>query len=359
MAATIDATIKGANANSYVTLAEANAYFETVPDSSTWTNKTDDQKNRSLISATRWIDSFVFLGDRCDDGQALKFPRNNYQVDGVELSCTLIPNNIKYAQYELARALANDTGAITGTTGKDGNFSEVKLGDIQVKYNLSSQGTGSINNIFDVTTKPLIMDADTGGKIEHFELNVRSMERLGISAVIIEDKKGLKKNSLLGNEVFQSQEEIGLFCEKINTAVRGKLTDDFMIISRIESLIMEKGIDDALKRANAYVEAGSDGIMIHSRKNTPDEIFEFAKLFKKDHSNIPLVCVPTSFNKTKEEELANNGFNIIIYANHLLRASYPAMRDVAKQILINQRSYESDQSLISIKEILSLIPGTK
>jgi len=150
VAATINATLKDANANSYVTLAEANTYFETVPDSSTWTNKTDDQKNRSLISATRWIDSFVFFGDRCDEDQALKFPRTNYQVDGVELSCSLIPNNIKYAQYELARALANDTGVITGTTGKDGNFSEVKLGDIQVKYNLSSQGTGSINNIFDV-----------------------------------------------------------------------------------------------------------------------------------------------------------------------------------------------------------------
>nr|BAR21380.1 putative head-tail connector protein [uncultured Mediterranean phage uvMED] len=150
MAATIDATIKGASANSYVTLAEANTYFETVPDSSTWTNKTDDQKNRSLISATRWIDSFVFYGDRCDDGQALRFPRNNYQVDGVELACSTIPNNIKYAQYELARALANDTGAITGVSGKDGNFSEVKLGDIQVKYNTDSQGTGSVNNILDV-----------------------------------------------------------------------------------------------------------------------------------------------------------------------------------------------------------------
>ena len=150
VAATINATVKDANANSYVTLTEANTYFETVPDSSTWTNKTDDQKNRSLISATRWIDSFVYYGDRCDDGQALKFPRNNYQVDGVELSCSKIPLNIKYAQYELARALANDTDAITGTTGKDGNFSEVKLGDIQVKYNTDSQGTGSINNILDV-----------------------------------------------------------------------------------------------------------------------------------------------------------------------------------------------------------------
>ena len=150
MAATIDATIKGANANSYVTLTEANSYFETVPDNSTWTNKTDDQKNRSLISATRWIDGFVFYGDRCDSGQALKFPRNNYQVDGVELACSTIPQNIKYAQFELARALANDTGAITDTTGKDGNFSEVKLGDIEVKYNTTSQGTGTVNNILDV-----------------------------------------------------------------------------------------------------------------------------------------------------------------------------------------------------------------
>jgi len=150
VAATIDATIKGANANSYVTLTEANSYFETVSSSSTWTDKTDDQKNRSLIESTRWIDTLVFYGDRCDSGQALKFPRNNYQVDGVELSCSTIPQNIKYAQFELARALANDTGAITDTTGKDGNFSEVKLGDIEVKYNTDSQGSGAVNNIMDV-----------------------------------------------------------------------------------------------------------------------------------------------------------------------------------------------------------------
>ena len=149
MAATIDATIKGANANSYVTLAEADAYFETVPSSTQWDNKQDDKKNRALISATRWIDSFVYYGDRCDDGQALKFPRNNYQVDGVELSCDLIPQNIKYAQFELARALANDTEAMTGNVGTDGNIEEVKLGDIQVKYNIQSQGTGSVNNVLD------------------------------------------------------------------------------------------------------------------------------------------------------------------------------------------------------------------
>ena len=149
MAATINATVKDANANSYVTLTESNTYFETVPDSSTWTNKTDDQKNRALISATRWIDSFVYYGDRCDDGQALKFPRNNYQVDGVELACSTIPVNIKYAQYELARALANDSEAMTGNVGTDGNIEEVKLGDIQVKYNIQSQGTGSVNNVLD------------------------------------------------------------------------------------------------------------------------------------------------------------------------------------------------------------------
>ena len=150
MAATINATLKSETANSYVTLSEANDYFDTSPDSSTWTNKTDDQKKRALISATRWIDTLVFQGDRCDEDQALKFPRTNYQVDRVELSCSTIPNNIKYAQYELARALANDTGAITGTTGTEGNFSEVKIGDMQVKYNTDSQGVGSINNILDV-----------------------------------------------------------------------------------------------------------------------------------------------------------------------------------------------------------------
>jgi hypothetical protein len=150
VAATITATLSSASANSYVTLAEANTYFETVPDSSTWTNKTDDQKNRALIAATRWIDSFVFFGDRCDQGQALKFPRNNYQVDDVELSCTTIPNNIKYAQYELARALANDTDAMTGNVGTNGNIAQAKLGDLEVKYNTASQGSGSVNNIMDV-----------------------------------------------------------------------------------------------------------------------------------------------------------------------------------------------------------------
>jgi len=150
VAATINATLSSTTANSYVTLADANAYFETVPDSSTWTNKTDDQKNRALISATRWIDSLNYYGDRCDEDQALKWPRNNYDVDGVELECSLIPNDIKYATYELARALANDTGAITDSTGTTGLYDEVQLGDMRVKYSKTSQAVGTINNVFDV-----------------------------------------------------------------------------------------------------------------------------------------------------------------------------------------------------------------
>ena len=150
MAATIIATLKSETANSYVTLSEANDYFDTSPDSSTWTNKTDDQKKRALISATRWIDSLNFYGDRCDEAQALKWPRNNYEVDDVELACTAIPASIKYAEYELARALANETDAITGNKGTDGTYEEVKLGDMEVKYNTDSQGVGTINNVFDV-----------------------------------------------------------------------------------------------------------------------------------------------------------------------------------------------------------------
>jgi phosphoenolpyruvate phosphomutase / 2-hydroxyethylphosphonate cytidylyltransferase len=217
----------------------------------------------------------------------------------------------------------------------------------------------NINNIFDVTTKPLIMDADTGGKIEHFELNVRSMERLGISAVIIEDKKGLKKNSLFGNEVKQEQENKEYFAKKIEAGRASRISENFMVIARIESLILEKGINDAIERANTYVDVGVDGIMIHSKKNTPDEIFEFSKIFRKNHKFIPLVSVPSTYNAVTEDELVKNGFNIVIYANQMLRAAYPAMHKVAESILKNGRSLEVDKDLIKIKKILELIPGTK
>jgi phosphoenolpyruvate mutase len=217
----------------------------------------------------------------------------------------------------------------------------------------------NINDIFEVTTKPLIMDADTGGKVEHFRLNVRNMERLGISAVIIEDKTGLKKNSLLGNDVEQSQEDVMLFCDKIRAGRSSRISDDFMVIARIESLILGKGMGDALLRARSYVEAGADGIMIHSRNKTPDEVFEFSRIFRSEFSTLPLVCVPTSYNSIKEDVLAEHGFNVVIYANQLLRAAYPAMQHVAREILLNGRSLEVDNRLMSINEILEIIPGTK
>jgi phosphoenolpyruvate phosphomutase len=217
----------------------------------------------------------------------------------------------------------------------------------------------NINNIFEVTNKPLIIDFDTGGKPEHFAFAVKSMERLGISAVIIEDKTGLKKNSLFGNDVSQTQDSIEDFCLKIKAGIDGRLTTDFLVIARIESLILEKGMDDALERARAYVGIGADAIMIHSREKMPDEIFEFARLFRLEYPYTPLVCVPTSYNHVYEEELAKSGFNVVIYANHLMRASYPAMKSVANQILLNGRSLEVDNQIISIKEILKLIPGTE
>ena len=216
----------------------------------------------------------------------------------------------------------------------------------------------AVNDIFEVTTKPLVMDADTGGKLEHFEMHVRAMERLGISAVIIEDKTGLKRNSLFGTEVAQTQESIEVFSEKIRAGVQAATDPSFMVIARVESLILNKGQKDALTRADSYVDAGANAVMIHSRLNNPDEVFEFAKSFKSSHPDIPLVSVPTSYNKTTDLQLADAGFNVVIYANQLLRAAYPAMRETAKSILRAGRSYEADKQIISINEILRLIPGT-
>ena len=220
-----------------------------------------------------------------------------------------------------------------------------------------SKRLSNINEILEVTTKPLIMDADSGGKPEHFEINIKSIERLGISAVIIEDKKGLKKNSLIQNSK-QSQDTIYDFCKKIEIGKNSCSSKDLMIISRVESFILNKGLDDALKRSLAYVNAGADGVMIHSRKNSPKEIIDFARKFKNKCPDIPLVVVPTSYNKTKEEILQKEGVNIVIYANHLLRACYPAMLEVTKEILKNKRTYEIEKKLLSIKDILKLIPGT-
>lgn len=213
----------------------------------------------------------------------------------------------------------------------------------------------TIDDVMDVTTKPIILDGDTGGLIEHFVYNIRTLERMGVSAVIIEDKTGLKKNSLFGTEVKQTQDSIENFCAKIRAGKNVLRTEDFMIIARIESLILERGMDDALVRAFAYVEAGADGIMIHSRRKEADEILEFCDKFRVQDKTTPIVVVPTSFNYITEEELAEHGVNVVIYANQLTRSAYPAMKNTAETILKNHRALEVDSALMPFKEIIRLI----
>jgi phosphoenolpyruvate phosphomutase / 2-hydroxyethylphosphonate cytidylyltransferase len=218
--------------------------------------------------------------------------------------------------------------------------------------------TTTLHEIAEVTGKPIVYDADTGGKVEHFQFTVRTLERIGVSAAVIEDKIGLKKNSLLGTSVPQLQDSVEGFCEKIQAGKAAQVSDDFMIVARIESLILDQGLQDALKRAEAYIGAGADAIMIHSREKEPDEIFEFCDRFAEFNRRVPLVAVPSSYNTVTEDELIERGVRIVIYANHLLRAAYPAMIKTAESILIHGRSKEADDQLLSIKDILELIPGT-
>jgi len=214
----------------------------------------------------------------------------------------------------------------------------------------------TIDDIMEVTTKPIIFDGDTGGLTEHFVYTVKSLERMGVSMIIIEDKTGLKKNSLFGTEVEQTQDSIENFCEKIKAGKKAQKTKDFMIVARIESLILERGMEDALIRAFAFTSAGADGIMIHSRKKSPDEIFEFVEKFRQKDKLTPIVVVPTSFNSVTEEEFKDRGVNIVIYANQLTRSGFPAMQRTAETILKNHRAKEADDMCMSIKDILTLIP---
>ena len=217
-----------------------------------------------------------------------------------------------------------------------------------------------LNDTLEVTTKPVIYDGDTGGKVEHFVFTVRTLERLGISAVIIEDKVGLKQNSLFGTDAIQTQDTIEGFCNKIKAGKDAQITRDFMIISRCESLIAGKPVEDALERCHAYVAAGADGVMIHSKNKSGDDIKEFCQRFREKDSHTPIVAVPTTYNQFTEEELAQWGINIVIYANHMLRSAYPAMVKCAERILETSRSLEaSDEYCMPIKQILNLIPGTK
>lgn len=215
----------------------------------------------------------------------------------------------------------------------------------------------TIEQILEVTTKPIIVDGDNGGLPEHFIFTVKSLERLGISAVIIEDKVGAKRNSLFGTDVEQSQDTIEDFFEKINRGKKAQVTNDFMIIARIESLILKKGLKDALRRAKAYIEAGADGIMIHSKEKTPDEVFQFCHQYKKFRYRVPLVAVPSTYSGVKEKELIKAGIRIVIYANQLLRSSYPAMVKTAETILKYGRAKEADKYCLPIDEVLRLIPN--
>ncbi|EMB36007.1 phosphoenolpyruvate mutase [Treponema denticola] len=216
-----------------------------------------------------------------------------------------------------------------------------------------------LTDILECTTKPIIFDGDTGGKTEHFVFTVRTLERNGVSAIIIEDKVGLKKNSLFGTEAKQELADVEDFCHKISEGKKAQVTKDFMIIARLESLIAGHSVDEALERAFAYVKAGADGVMIHSKEKHGNDIKEFCERFRKEYERVPIVLVPTTYNQFTEKELASWGANIIIYANHMLRASYPAMLKAAQTILEAERSLEVNDMCLSIKQILELIPGTK
>ncbi len=240
--------------------------------------------------------------------------------------------------------------SLTDSTAK--GKPDIEAVDVSARMN-------TLNEVLEVTTKPIIYDGDTGGQPEHFVFTVRTLERLGVSAIIIEDKTGLKKNSLFGNDVNQTQDNIPAFCQKIRIGKKAQVNEDFMIIARIESLILDKPVEDAIERAKAYLDAGADGIMIHSRKKDPKEIFEFCRRYTQIENRKVLVVVPSSYNAVMEDDLIKHGANIVIYANHLLRAAYPAMIRTAKSILRHQRSFEADSELLPLKDILELIPGTK
>jgi phosphoenolpyruvate mutase len=263
------------------------------------------------------------------------------------LTGLIVENTVVYNKGEGHRFDAMWVSSLCDSTAK--GKPDIELVDMTSRFR-------TIEDLMEVTTKPVIFDGDTGGRTEHFIYTVRSLERLGVSMVIIEDKTGLKKNSLFGTEVKQTQDSIESFCEKISAGKNAQQTRDFMICARIESLILEQGMEDALNRAVAYVDAGADAVMIHSRKKKPDEIFEFIERFRENDLRTPIVVVPTSFNTVTEEEFRKRGVNIVIYANHLMRATVPAIQKAAEIILTNHRSYECDDMLMPFSEIIRLIP---
>lgn len=234
----------------------------------------------------------------------------------------------------------------------------IARGKPDIEFDFTSR-LDTINEILEVTTKPIIVDGDSGGLPEHFVFWVRTLERLGVSAVVIEDKIGLKRNSLFGSDSNQLQDSIESFASKISAGKGAQVTEDFMIFARIESLVQRKGVADALRRAQAYIDAGADGVMIHSVKTSGAEIVAFCKEYKKSSKRVPLAAVPTTYDSEREHDLARNGVNLIIYANQLLRSAYPAMIQTAESILKNGRSFESKKRLMPVNHLITLIPGAR
>ena len=218
-----------------------------------------------------------------------------------------------------------------------------------------SQRINSLNDTIDTSLKPIIFDGDNGGRIEHLTYLVKNLEKIGVSALVLEDKKGLKINSLFQDQSKSTQDSVKEFSKKIKIVVNSRISKDFMIIARVESLILGKPLSDAITRAEQYSKAGADAILIHSKKNDPKEIFDFAKIFKKSKFFKPMIAIPSTYSTTYEKELIKNGFKIVIYANHLLRASYKAMYETAEKILTNQRAFEVEKKITSINKIISLI----
>tara|TARA_B100000795_G_scaffold159936_1_gene120221 strand:- start:4027 stop:5337 length:1311 start_codon:yes stop_codon:yes gene_type:complete len=321
-----------------------------------WNGKLVEIPYTKGISTTKLIDAERKIGttpdirrkalSRCLNSRSLtKFIDIHSGLSGLIAEKTKLITNGKIEEFDgmWASSLTN-----TAVKGKP----DIEAVDLTERLQL-------INEVLEITTKPIVYDADTGGKIEHFIFTVRTLERLGVSGLIIEDKIGLKKNSLFEKKVFQKQESIKNFSKKINAGKNAKTTDDFFIIARIESLVLEKGIKDAVIRAKAYIKAGADAIMIHSIDKTPKEIFKFCKIYNEFKNRKPLIVVPTTFNSVKEKELIKHGVNMVIYANHLFRSIYPNMLTTAKTILKFNRSKEAEKNLMTINEILDLIPGAR
>lgn len=273
----------------------------------------------------------------------------------MESHCGLTGLIIEHTKVEVGNEIREFDGmwasSLTDSTSK--GKPDIEAVDLTTRLH-------DLNDSLEVTTKPVIYDGDTGGKTEHFVFTVRTLERLGVSAVIIEDKVGLKQNSLFGTDAVQTQDSIEGFCSKIQAGKEAQVTRDFMIIARCESLIAGKPVEDALERCHAYVAAGADGIMIHSKNKDGQDIKEFCQRFREVDNHTPIVAVPTTYGQFTEAELAEWGINIVIYANHMLRSAYPAMVKCAERILETTRCQEaSEEYCMPIKQILNLIPGTK